>query len=162
VVESMLEFEVVESLLALSRNLLAVVERLLAPSFLRVAKICASRRAQIANEKVQYTRMKPPTAGSVGSRGHGVVLRVRWWVGLVVRFVCVIRVCRVCSGSPPGFFDGLVIGCVLLIPKVYATPATLPVRGSLVFCGVPALDLRGIVTRWSAACRRWFLVALLS
>ena len=40
-VESMLEFEVVESLLALSRNLLAVVERLLAPSFccenLRVA-----------------------------------------------------------------------------------------------------------------------------
>ena len=32
-VESMLEFEVVESLLALSRNLLAVVERLLAPSF---------------------------------------------------------------------------------------------------------------------------------
>ena len=42
-VESMLE--VVESLLALSRNLLAVVERRLAPSFGVHAKICASRRA---------------------------------------------------------------------------------------------------------------------
>ena len=50
VVESMLE--VVESLLALLRSLLAVVERLLAPSSCVSAKIRASRRAWIANEKV--------------------------------------------------------------------------------------------------------------
>jgi len=159
----MLEFEVVESLLALSRNLLAVVERLLAPSFCVLRKFARRGGHRSPTKKSSTQRMKPPTAGSVGSRGHGVVLRVRWWVGLVVRFVCVIRVCRVCSGSPPGFFDGLVIGCVLLIPKVYA--------GGLRHTSDPSCAgflsvLRGtgneIVTRWSAACRRWFLVALLS
>ena len=32
------------------------------------------------------------------------VVRVRWWVGMVVRFVCVTRVsvCPVCVPAPPG------------------------------------------------------------
>ena len=91
-VESMLEFEVVESLLALSRNLLAVVERLLAPSFLRVAKICASRRAQIANEKVQYTKDETTHRGFGRFPGS--------WRGpacaLVGRVGCEVRLCDPC------------------------------------------------------------------
>jgi len=130
VVESMLEFEVVESLLALSRNLLAVYERLLAPSFCVLRKFARRGGHRSPTKKSSTQRMKPPTAGSVGSRGHGVVLRVRWWVGLVVRFVCVIRVCRVCSGSPPGFFDGLVIGCVCSLSQ-RSTPHQRPF-----LCGV--------------------------
>ena len=37
-------------------------------------------------------------------------MRVRWWVGMIVRFVCVIRVpvlvsvCPVCVPAPPGVF----------------------------------------------------------
>ena len=73
-VESMLE--VVESLLALLRILLAVVERLLAPSFSVSAKIRSSRRAWSPTKKY-----------SKDETTHCVVLRVRWWVGLVVRFV---------------------------------------------------------------------------
>jgi hypothetical protein len=155
----MLEFEVVESLLALSRNLLAVVERLLAPSFCELRKFARRGGHRSPTKKSSTQRMKPPTAGSVGSRGHGVVLRVRWWVGLVVRFVCVIRVCRVCSGSPPGFFDGLVIRLCAPYPKGLRHTSDPSCAG---FLSVLRGTGNEIVTRWSAACRRWFLVALLS
>ena len=44
--------------------------------------------------------------GELGSGVGSAVVRVRWWVGMVVRFVCVIRVsvCPVCVPAPPVSF----------------------------------------------------------
>ena len=41
------------------------------------------------------------------SRGSGVVWRVSLWVGLVLRLVCEVLVCRsrVCPPAPPGVFE---------------------------------------------------------